>query len=207
MTDDPTPAAAPRTQTQGAADAAANPAERALLARLDALGVAWRRHAHPPLHTVEQSRALRGVMPGAHTKNLFLKARDGGFWLVSTREDSRFSVNDLGRALGAGRVSFGAAEDMARLLGVRPGAVTPFGLMNDAEGLVRFALDRRLAEAELVNFHPLHNEATLALTPEGLMRFLSDLGRAPLMLDLAPLEARAAAREAAAGQGGDREAD
>lgn len=173
---------------------AAAAGEADLLALLDRIGVAHRRHAHPPLHTVEESRALRGEMPGGHTKNLFLKERKGGFWLAVCLEDRRISVNDLSRAAGAKRMSFGSAEDLWRVLGVRPGAVTPFSLINDAAGEARLILDRQMLEHDPLNFHPLHNEATLAVSPDGLMRFFAETGHAPLILDFDALEAQAAAR-------------
>jgi Ala-tRNA(Pro) deacylase len=168
--------------------------EADLLALLDRIGVAYRRHVHPPLHTVEESRALRGELPGGHTKNLFLKDRKGGFWLATCLEDRRISVNDLSRVAEAKRMSFGSAEDLWRTIGVRPGAVTPFALMNDADGAVRLILDRRMLERDPLNFHPLHNEATLAVSPDGLMRFFAETGHAPLILDFDELEALAAAR-------------
>ncbi len=165
-----------------------------LLALLDRLGVGYRRHAHPPLHTVEESRALRGEMPGGHTKNLFLKERSGGYWLATCLEDRRISVNDLSRAAGAKRMSFGSGEDLWRILGVRPGAVTPLALMNDSGGAARLILDRGMLAHDLINVHPLHNEATVALSPDGLLRFFAETGHEPLILDFDELEALAAAR-------------
>lgn len=158
--------------------------EAELLALLDRLSVAYTRHAHPPLFTVEQSREFEHLMPGLHTKNLFLKEKKGGFWLISCRADRVVRVRDAVRAAGGRNPSFGKEEDMTRLLGVRPGAVTPFGLLNDKAREVRFILDSGLAGAELVNFHPLHNEATLGLHADGLMAFLEETGHPPALVDL-----------------------
>ncbi|MEC9435691.1 MAG: prolyl-tRNA synthetase associated domain-containing protein [Pseudomonadota bacterium] len=151
------------------------------------------RHAHPPLHTVEQSRALRGTLPGAHCKNLFLKAKSGDFWLVVCEEDRAVRISDLGRAIGAGRVSFGSPEDMGALLGVVPGAVTALGLVNDVAGKVRLALDAQMMAAEAINVHPLHNEATLTLATADLRRVFAATGHDPVEVDFDALEALAAA--------------
>ena len=177
------------------ADAVADPAaaEAALLAKLEALDIGYVRHAHPPLYTVEQSQALRGTMPGAHCKNLFLKERKGGFWLAVCEEARAIRIPDLAKAVGAKRFSFGAPEDMGRLLGVKPGAVTSLGLMNDVGGEIRLALDAQMMAAEVLNVHPLHNEATLAIRTDDLRRFFAATGHAPLEVDFDALEAKAAA--------------
>ena len=171
--------------------------EAALLARLDALGIGWTRHALPPLFTVEDSRALRGDLPGLHVKNMFLKEKKGGLWLVTCREDRRVRIRDLEREIGAKNTSFGKPELLWEALGVLPGAVTPFAALNDRQGRVRLVLDRAVLETEIVNAHPLHNEATIAVSPEGLVRFLEDTGHAPLTVDFDALEARAAETGAA----------
>lgn len=176
------------------ADAVADPeaAEAALLARLEALGVRWTRHAHPPLHTVEESRELRGTLPGAHCKNLFLKERKGGFWLAVCGEERRIRIPDIARAAGIRRCSFGSAEDLGRMLGVRPGAVTPLALINDAAGEVGLILDRQMMAAELLNCHPLRNDATVAIPTADLRRFFAATGHAAVELDFDELERIAA---------------
>jgi len=157
-----------------------------LLARLAGLGIETRTVRHPPLFTVEQSKALRGELPGGHSKNLFLRPAkgEGPFLLVVLEEDRKVSVNALARALGAGRVSFADAAALMAQLGVEPGAVTPFGMVNAEPGAVRIAIDRALAEAPgLVHFHPLTNAATTAIRPADLIRFLRHLGHAPEIFD------------------------
>lgn len=184
MTDAPRPADA--TQDPAAAEAA-------LLDWLEGLGVAVTRHAHPPLHTVEESRALRGQLPGGHCKNLFLKERKGGFWLAVCREDRVIRIPDIARAAGLKRMSFGSAEDLAARLAVRPGAVTPLALVNDTERAVGLILDRQMMAGEVLNCHPLHNEATAALTTADLRRVFAATGHAAIELDFDALEAQAAA--------------
>lgn len=157
-----------------------------LLARLDALGIAHRTVSHPPVFTVEESKALRPDLPGGHSKNLFLKAQkgEGPFLLAVLEEDRRVSVNALARALGVPRVGFAPAEDLRARLGVEPGSVTPFGLVNATPGAVRAVFDRHLMEAfEWVNFHPLTNAMTTAIRPGDLLRFLRHLGHAPEVLE------------------------
>ncbi len=156
-----------------------------LLARLTALGIAARTTQHAAAFTVAESQALRGQLPGGHAKNLFLKPKTGAFLLAVVQEDRQVSVNALGRVARVGRVSFGTAEDLLAQLGVTPGSVTPFGLVNAAPGAVQVVFDRGLMQDhEWVNFHPLVNTATTTLRPADLLRFLESLGHRPVLLDL-----------------------
>jgi Ala-tRNA(Pro) deacylase len=156
-----------------------------LFAKLDALGIRTTTVRHPPLFTVEQSKALRGALPGGHTKNLFLKDKKDRMWLVTAEEDRPIDLKALGAALGAaGRVSFGSPERLMRHLGVEPGAVTPFGLANDPQGAVAFVLDEELLRHEVLNFHPLTNAATTAIRRDDFLRFLGAIGHAPRLLAL-----------------------
>src|SRR5205809_3077514 len=119
---------------------AATPAE--LFAFLDRLGIAHVTVTHPALFTVEQSRELRGTIPGGHTKNLFLKDKKGALFLVVVLEDAAIELKSLHRRLGAsGRFSFGSAELLRETLGVKPGAVTPFAVINDTARRVTVVLD------------------------------------------------------------------
>lgn len=155
-----------------------------LLARLDALGISHRTYSHPPLHTVEQSKALRGDLSGSHIKNLFLRDKKRQLWLVTVLEDRAVDLKSLRQRLGAkGNLSFGSAELLADALGVSPGAVTPFALINDHEGRVRFVLDRGVLAEAPVNAHPLTNEATTSIEPDDLLRFAEACGHAPQILD------------------------
>jgi Ala-tRNA(Pro) deacylase len=156
-----------------------------LLARLAAASIETRTTQHPPVFNVAESRCLRGKLPGGHSKNLFLKAKSGAFLLAVLEEERQVSVNALARAVGLGRVSFGSAEELRALLGVEPGSVTPFGLVNAAPGSIRVVFDRQLIQGfEWVNFHPLVNTATTAIRPADLLRFLEGLGHRPELLDL-----------------------
>lgn len=160
-----------------------------LLARLDRLGIQATTHHHPPVFTVAESQELRGQLPGGHCKSLFLRDRDGAFWLAVMLEHRRISVNALARAIGAPRVAFGSADELKDLLGVIPGAVTPFGLINDTARRVTPVLDAAmLREHALLNYHPLDNSMTTAIRPADLLRFIGSCGHTPRLVDLAPLD-------------------
>jgi Ala-tRNA(Pro) deacylase len=159
-----------------------------LFARLAALGIAQRTVEHPPVFTVEEAKSLRGNLPGHHIKNLFLRNKKEEMWLVVVLEDRAIDLKRLGEALGAGRLSFGSPERLRRHLGVEPGSVTPFALINDEAGVVRLALDRGLAGdsptgAGPINAHPLVNTMTTAIALADLLRLFEATGHTPLWLD------------------------
>lgn len=158
-----------------------------LLARLDALGIETRTVRHAPVFTVAENRELRGGLPGGHSKNLFLKPAkgDGPFLLAVLDEGRKVSVNALARAAGAGRVEMAPAEALRAALGVEPGSVTPFGLVNAAPGSVRTVIDAGLLrDHEWVHFHPLVNSMTTAIRPADLLRALETFGHSTALLDL-----------------------
>jgi Ala-tRNA(Pro) deacylase len=146
---------------------------------LDGLGIAHNTVSHPPLFTVEQSRTLRGQIPGGHTKNLFLRDRNDALFLVVTLEDARVDLKTLHRKLDAGRFSFGSANLLRDVLGVEPGSVSPFGVINDAAGRVTVVLDKPMLEFDTLNFHPLDNTMTTAIAGDDLLGFLQASGHPP----------------------------
>jgi Ala-tRNA(Pro) deacylase len=151
-----------------------------LFVYLDRLGIAHSTVDHPPLFTVEQSQALRGQIPGAHTKNLFLKDKKSAIYLVVAPEEATIDLKGLHRLLGAtGRLSFGSADLMQEVLGVLPGSVTPFGAMNDAGGRVNVVLDTDLMRHDVINAHPLVNTKTTSLAAQDLIKFLEATGHVP----------------------------
>ena len=154
-----------------------------LFAKLATLGIAQRTVEHPPVFTVEEAKALRGNLPGHHIKNLFLRNKKEEMWLVVALEDRAIDLKRLGEALGAGRLSFGSPDRLRRHLGVEPGSVTPFALVNDETRVVRLALDRGLAEGGPINAHPLVNTMTTAIAPADLLRLFEATGHAPRWLD------------------------
>jgi Ala-tRNA(Pro) deacylase len=169
--------------------AATETAEHVLFRFLDGLGIAHRTYEHAPVFTVEESQALCAHVPGGHTKNLFLKDRRGGLWLVVARESLRVDLNALAKQLDAARFSFGSAELLIETLGVPPGSVTPFALINDAEQRVRAVLDQDMLALDPLNFHPLRNDRTTAISPNDLVKFIRATGHEPMIV---PLPERAA---------------
>jgi Ala-tRNA(Pro) deacylase len=151
-----------------------------LLAYLDSLGIEHRTVTHPPVFTVEEARASRGEAVGGHTKNLFLRDKKGALYLVVAPEDATIELKSLHRLLGAsGRFSFGSADLMRELLGVEPGSVTPFAVINDKSRRVTVILDAGLMAHDVLNFHPLVNISTTTISREGLVKFLEATGHHP----------------------------
>jgi len=175
------------SQTEHAgADPAATPPTTPdqLLARLRELGISCRTVSHAPVFTVEESKALRGELPGGHVKNLFLRNKKGGLWLIVAEEDRQIDLKALGNRIGAGKVSFASAERLMRHLGVAPGSVTPFGLINDHGVEVQVVIDKALLAQDPVNVHPLTNDRTTAIAPRDLLAFIEACGHKPQVLDL-----------------------
>ncbi|HEY8276718.1 MAG TPA: prolyl-tRNA synthetase associated domain-containing protein [Methyloceanibacter sp.] len=156
-----------------------------LFDRLEELGIASITVEHEPMFTVEQSTVLRQALPGAHTKNLFLDDRCGRVVLVAAKDDTSVNLKELSNRLGAGRFSFGKAELLAEVLGVTPGSVTPFALINDRDRRVVVVVDAELLRFDEVNFHPLENNATTRVTARDLMRFIEACGQEVHILSLA----------------------
>ena len=159
-------------------------APETLMERLTAAGISFSRHEHPPLRTVEDSKAFRGEMEGTHVKNLYLRDRKKRNFLVVAQEDRDIDLKALPEKIGSDRLSFGSADRLFEFLGVRPGAVSPFTLINDPENHVTVALDASLLKAETLFFHPLVNDLTLGVTAEGLRSFLAMSGHDPLVISL-----------------------
>jgi len=158
-----------------------------LLQRLDALGIAHETHDHPPIFTVAEGEHIKQSLPGGHTKNLFLRDKKDHLILVSALGETSVPINKLHPVLGCGRLSFGKPELLFETLGVRPGSVSAFALVNDTAGRVQFILDAALMRHELVNFHPLSNDATTAVLATDLIRFARDTGHEPLIMDFGSL--------------------
>ena len=170
-----------------------------LYALFDEHGIAYAHNTHPPLHTVEESKELRGDLPGAHVKNMFLKDKKGQFWLVTCLEHRRIRIRDLEKQIGAAKASFGKPEALWEMLGIRPGAVSPFGLINDAEHQVRVVLDEQMLSVDPINAHPLHNEATTTVSLADFKRFFQITGHEPIVIDFDALEELERARASQAG--------
>jgi len=149
----------------------------------DRLGISHSTVEHPPMFTVEDGRDWHDKIPGLHCKNLFIKDKKGNIWLVVMPGDKRADLNRLEKQLGAPRFSFGKPEVLLEVLGLTPGSVTPFGLMNDTHKRVTVVLDSDLLKSEEVNFHPLHNAASTTIASADLVKFIEALGYTPIIKD------------------------
>jgi Ala-tRNA(Pro) deacylase len=156
-----------------------------LFYRLAALGIATVTRDHAPVFTVEEARAMRGEIPGAHCKNLFLKDKNANLWLVVCLEDSRVDLKALPAAIGSGRLSFGKPELLRQVLGVDPGSVTPFALINAEPGSVNVVLQEAMMRHDLLNYHPLENSATTTISSVDLVKFINACGHDPGILPFA----------------------
>jgi Ala-tRNA(Pro) deacylase len=158
-----------------------------LMALLDRLGVETRTYDHTAVFRVGEGEEIKAEIPGAHTKNLFLKDARGQLWLISAADSTVIDLKRLHHVIGSARLSFGNADLMEQTLGVTPGSVTAFGLINDSGHRIRFVLDQALAEAPRVNFHPLTNTATTGIDQAGFRQFLDAIGVSPLVVDFAAM--------------------
>lgn len=156
-----------------------------LFALLDRLGIAHHTLDHEPVFRVEDGVEIKKALPGGHTKNLFLKDAKGQLWLISALGETRIDLKTLPARIGSARLSFGSEDRLFDALGVRPGSVTAFALINDPEHRVRFVADAALMAADPVNFHPLSNDATTAISQADFRRFLAGIGVQPLVVDFA----------------------
>ena len=154
-----------------------------LLEALDDLGLKTSTLRHEAVFRVGEGDGIKDQLPGAHTKNLFLKDDKGQLWLISAEQKTQINLKALPKIIGSGRLSFGSEERLYDALGVRPGSVTALGLINDPERKVKFILDKVLADADIVNFHPLTNTATTALSQADFRSFIASLGRELVVID------------------------
>ena len=157
-----------------------------LFRRFEELGISYETHSHPAVFTVEEAQQHCAYLPGAHCKNLFFKDKRSAIWLAVLLDAREVKIKELQKAMGAARLSFGKPELLMEVLGVTPGAVTPFGLINDNEKRVNVFLDAEIMVADLVNFHPLRNDATTAITPADLRRFIANCGHNAQDLEFPP---------------------
>lgn len=154
-----------------------------LFALLDGLGIAHKTYEHEPVFTVAESESLRDRIPGGHTKNLFVKDKKDRYFVLTVEENATVDLKTVHKVIDASsRVSFGRPEKMMEYLGVVPGSVTVFGAINDTGNQVTFVLDSELMKHDLINGHPLSNDATTAIGRDDLIRFLEATGHAPLVL-------------------------
>jgi Ala-tRNA(Pro) deacylase len=155
------------------------------LAYLGTLGIKADTVEHEPVFTVAESRPVKERIPGGHSKNLFVKDKKGRLFLITAEDRTTIDLKRAHEAIGAsGRLSFGSAEQLREVLGVEPGSVTPFAVVNDRAGRVTTVLDANLMMHERVNFHPLANSMTTGVSRDDLIRFLRATGHEPAIVRL-----------------------
>lgn len=157
--------------------------EEQLFSFLDELGIEHQTTPHPPFFTVEEGRDWHDKIPGTHCKNLFLKDKNGQLWLVVMPGDKRADLNAIARRTGAAKLSFANPALLQEVLGIMPGSVTPFAVLNDTQKRVRIVLDQDMLESERVNYHPLHNAASTVLRSADLVKFIQAVGYEPIIAD------------------------
>jgi Ala-tRNA(Pro) deacylase len=155
-----------------------------LFVRLRELGIVTRTVEHPPVFTVAESEKLQRDIPGGHTKNLFLKDAKDRLFLVTAESHHQIDLKSLHKVLGCSRLSFGKPELLREVLGVTPGSVTAFALINDRACRVSFVLDAKLMDHDYINCHPLENTATTSVARDDLLRFIRSCGHEPRILNL-----------------------
>ena len=164
-----------------------SPAETALYELLNAHDIDWVTREHQAVFTVEESAEIKADLAGGHTKNLFLKDKTGQFVLVCAVSDTVIKVNKLHGQIGTKRLSFGKGEPLEEHLGVKPGSVTLFSVLNDTAGAVKLVLDKALFDHDLVWFHPLRNTASTSISSADIVKFAKAAGHEPIILDFAAL--------------------
>jgi len=155
----------------------------ALLARLAELGIPYEEIRHAAYRTVEDAQTMRGDVPGGHCKNLFLKDKKGRFWLIVALEEAEIRLNQFDKVIGSARLTFASSEKLWEILGVRPGSVTPFALVNDRERVVTPVLQKRMLEQDPLHYHPLVNTRTAAISADDLLTFVRACGHEPMIVD------------------------
>jgi Ala-tRNA(Pro) deacylase len=156
-----------------------------LFTRFKDLGIETTTTDHAPVFTVEEARALRGQIPGGHCKNLFLKDDKANIWLIVCLEEAEIDLKAAPARIGSRRLSFGKPELLREVLGVEPGSVTPFGLINDRERRVNVVLDAGMMSHDLLNYHPLENTATTTIRSADLVAFIRSCGHEPKIVAVA----------------------
>lgn len=157
-----------------------------LMELLDTLKIPYQLHTHDPIFTVEEGEHLKASIPGIHCRNLFIRDKKETMFLIVAANETAVDMKKLADLLGCGRLSFGSSDRLWRHLGIRPGSVCPFCIINDVEKKVRIILDTSMMQAHRVNYHPMDNSMTIGISPSDLIRFIEHTGHSPEILDLKP---------------------
>ena len=158
--------------------------QQLLFDRFKQLDIEVQTKAHQAAFTVEDARKLRGQIPGGHCKNLFLKDKKGAIWLIVCLEETAINLKTAPKTIGSARLSFGNPDLMMGILGITPGSVTPFALINDKQNITNVILEKSMMDHELLNFHPLRNDQTTTIASSDLLKFISSCGHSPQVFSL-----------------------
>ena len=153
---------------------------------LAGLSISYRLYQHKPVFTVGESLGIERDIPGAHCRNLFVRDKKETMFLVVAQNETLIDLKKLSGLLECGRLSFGSADRLWNYLGVRPGSVCPFAIINDKDNAVTIVLDQAMMQNDIVNYHPMENHMTIGLTPDELIKFIEHAGHKPMILDLSP---------------------
>jgi Ala-tRNA(Pro) deacylase len=156
-----------------------------LFERLKSLGIETITKSHAPVFTVEEAQKIHHDIPGGHCKNLFCKDEKGAIWLIVCLESARVDLKLAPSKIGSKRLTFGKPDLLMDILGVEPGSVTPFGLINDLGRRTNVILDADMMKREILNYHPLKNTETTSISSADLLNFISSCGHAPKVVALA----------------------
>ncbi len=156
----------------------------ALMARLTELGIEYTLHHHKAVFTVAEAQTVERGMEGTHCRNLFLRDKKKNNFLVVLRHETDVDMKKLAPLIGADKISFGSADRLFEYLGVRPGSVCPYAIINDKSNDVKIILEKAMLEGDIVNYHPLLNTMTIGTTPANLVRFIESTGHTPHIVDL-----------------------
>ena len=143
-----------------------------LLGILREKNIDFQVHEHKPLYTVEDSEKLRGKIDGSHTKNLFLKNKKNEFFLFTCNERAKIDLKQFSKSINAKNLSFANENYLEKYLGIKPGSVSPYALLNDKKNNVSFYLDENLEKSEKINFHPLINDTTITMKTSDFINFI-----------------------------------
>lgn len=157
-----------------------------LLNYLENLHISYKLFNHQPIFTVAEGEHLKEQIPGIHCRNLFVRDKQESMFLVVAANETRIDMKKLAPLLGCGRLSFGSPERLWQYLGIRPGSVCPFCILNDTQKKVRIVLDATMMKAKTVNYHPLDNAMTIGISPDDLIKFIQSTGHEFSIIDLTP---------------------
>ena len=155
-----------------------------LFDHLKALKIETKTYKHLPVFTVAEAKIQCGHIAGCHCKNLFLKDKKGSLFLIVTKDNQSLDLKELRKKIGSNHLSFGKPDLLRDTLGIEPGSVSPFALINDNKNQINLILDMKMMQNKLLNFHPLTNSLTTSISPNDLLIFIKDTGHVPSILEL-----------------------